>query len=137
MPKKIKTTLLMIFVMFLITLSGCENKEFKAFQDEFDNTYFEIAESINMSDTIIASADLQTDDNVENITRLKVLLDDVKDIVPDDDEDLQYDYNLREKRYQGLVIIRDSYGKWDSLSTDEKRRVSFEFFTVEDAKRER
>ena len=128
-----KKSILIITVLFLslFILSGCEDKEFKAFQDEFDNTYFEIAESINISDTIIASADLQTDENVENITLLRVLLDDIKDMVPEDDENLQYDYNLREKRYQGLVIIRDSYGKWENLSTDERRQVLRELDNVE------
>ena len=135
--KKKRIFLCVILIIFLIILSGCEDKEFKAFQDEFDNTYFEIADTMDISDTFGSIDIVQTDENKEKINKLRVLLDDIKDIVAEDDENLQYDYNLREKRYQGLVIIRDSYGKWENLSTDEKRRVSFEFFTVEDAKRER
>ena len=119
--------------MFLINLSGCENKECEAFREEFDNTYFEIAETMDISDPFGSIAILQTDENKERIEKLRVLLDDIKDVVPDDDENLQYDYNLREKRYQGLVIIRDSYGKWENLSPDERGQVEHALMNVRDA----
>jgi hypothetical protein len=123
--KTIKRYSLIILLLFLIVITsgictGCINREYDAFKTDFNNTYFSIADSIDGKDVDGSIINLQTKENNENMEKLRILLEDIKNRVPEKYRD---QYNQFSEQYQRLIYLRDAYAKWDQLTMDEKSRI--------------
>ena len=113
--------MLLVFGVLSIILSGCMNNEYKEFRGNFDNTYFEIAKSVNIADTLETLKNIQSEENKNKIEELRVLLENIRNNVSEDKKDEYQRYN---NWYKGLVLLRDiPYSEWDRLSFEQKRNV--------------
>lgn len=120
MLNKIKHYLLVILIFVLLLITGCANKEYKEFTEDFNKTYLEIAQSVELSNTLETLKNLQSDKNKNKIDELRVLLENIQNKVP---ENKVEEYKRYGNSYKGLILLRESYSKWDKLSFDQKRKI--------------
>jgi predicted RND superfamily exporter protein len=106
---------LMVSFLILFVVTGCANKEYSQFMTEFESKYFETIESIDITDTLLSLKNMNTKENKKNIEELRILLSNIENEIPDNRKEK---YESYKKWYEGLVLLRDSYAKWNELTID-------------------
>jgi hypothetical protein len=127
MGDKVKISII-ILILISIALYGCSNKDYDTFRNDFIKTYLEVAESVDIRNTLDTLKELQSDKNIKNIDNLGEALENIKDKVP---KSKKKDYERLNEWYQGLVLLKDAYGKWDKLSSEEKGLVLSELMQID------
>lgn len=128
--------IIIIFTIFFISLVGCgdNSKEYDEFVQKFDLTYFELAKSVDITDTMKTLGNMQDEKNSQYISELKKLLDDIRDKVSQKEKE---HFEVLQSRYKGLVLIKESYAKWDKMTPDEKGKVLAEISYIEMRKKDK
>lgn len=109
-------------------LVGCGNNEYNEFVQKFDQAYFELAKSVDIKDTMKTMENMQEEKNIQLINELKNLIDGISDKVP---KNTEKHFEMLRSRYAGLVLIKESYAKWDKMTPDEKGKVLVEMDYIE------
>lgn len=111
----------------ITVFSGCSDKEYDNFTIEFKKTYFEIVETIDASSTSEDISNLQNASNVQGIEKLGLLLESIKNNVPENKAD---EYKRFVKWYNGLILLNDLSNKADKLTEDKKIEIGTELIRV-------
>lgn len=122
-PRLGKTFVILLFVIILFSgcsIMGGKTQEYYSSAKEFNNIYFEVVEQIDGKNPMRSLESLQSEEKRNRIERLGVLLDTIKQTVPQYRETHYYAFK---ERYDDLVFLRDSYAKFDKLSIEERGRI--------------
>lgn len=87
---------------------------------QFNQLYFKTVECIDTSNTKESLEKLHSAENIKNIEKLKELLEQIKEYIPESKKQLLRNF---EKRYEGLEYLNDTYGKIDTLTFEEGRKI--------------
>ncbi|GMQ59670.1 hypothetical protein AN1V17_40700 [Vallitalea sediminicola] len=122
---KLKKYYIINFIIVLsLVLTSCGNKkgnEYETFLNDFYDTYFEIAKTIDVYSPKNVANSMAVSEVQDDINNLKDLLNDIKDKVPKDKE---RNYKELEQWYQDLVIISDKkYEDWWGVTLEERFTV--------------
>ena len=108
-------------LIFLVILIGCVRSEYKEFTIQFKNTYLEIANSIDITDTLKTLKSIQSEGNKNRIENLEILLDSIQNKVPKSKKE---EYERYKNWYRGLILLRDTpFSEWNNLSFEQKSNV--------------
>lgn len=124
--------MLIVVVISLFTLNGCSNDDYINFSKEFEETYYDIIKRVHTNEVVKTLENLQITEIENNINRLKELLERIKDKVP---SEKKMEYDIYTEWYNGLILLRDSYSKWDKLTQEEKEEIWIEVIGIGYSKR--
>ena len=120
--------MLSIICISILLISGCSNKEYEDFTKAFNNYYFEVAESVNIENTLNTLESLNSHDNSKRIEEMGVLLENIKGKVPDDKIE---HYDTLIEWYNAILYLREAYERWPNLTIEEKTRVHTEIISID------
>lgn len=109
-----------IFIFISIVISSCSSNDYDKLKDSFYDKYFKITESVDFYDINKSSKSLNTDENVNEIKKLKAILADVKNKVP---QNRKAEYEKMCEWLDGLVLLQSADDKWESLTIGERSRL--------------
>lgn len=116
-----KTFFILLLFSGVLILNGCFKNEYNEFKVQFNSIYFEIAKSVDTTETKMVLQDIKSDENRNRIEQLGVLLKNIQDKVPEDKKD---EYGVYIEWYSGLVILRDThYSEWSELTFEQKSNI--------------
>lgn len=117
--------IILIIIVNFCVLVGCTNSsnDYKEFTNNFNKSYYSVAEHIDIKDPYKSIENLQSDDNKKLITEMQETIINIKGKVPKSKEKL---YEQQKKQADGLVFLKDIYSNWDGLTKDDKRRINVE-----------
>ncbi|WP_202708419.1 hypothetical protein [Sporosalibacterium faouarense] len=124
--------LLIIIITNVLASTGCQNKEFDAFSEKFEDIYFNTVKSIDSSNTLKSLEGLQSEEKKQEIEKLGLLLENIREKVSKENKN-QYDRYV--KWYNGLLLLRNSYDSWESFDVHEKAEIGTEFVLISLRKR--
>lgn len=123
MRNELKSKMAVNFILLLLIFVGCSNNEYDTFTNNFYKIYFQIVESVDIRNTYDSLKGLQMENNKNDLDELKELLNDINSKVPKNKREHHIQLS---SWYDGLVFLKNSYERWDSLSNEEKERIDKE-----------
>ncbi len=127
---------ILLFALVLILLTGSKQDAFIKAQIEFDNVYFELCDRV-ITDTREISREkayevakkLQSDDCTQRLKKLKELLT-VMEKNQNIKDSYSFSYGVTNRKYNDIVMIKDSYSMWDKLPDDQKRDIAMTYGSI-------
>ena len=125
MVYKSKNYFSLFIICILLLSSGCSDdnstKAYNNAADKFNTIYFKTVEDLDTSNSMKLLESLQENGKKKNIEELGKLLESIKENIPKNKE-IMYEKSFK-KRYDDLVLLKDSYSKLNELETDERQKV--------------
>lgn len=123
---------LVIFLSGIVLITGCsisgvKTQEYFDSAKEFNKIYFQVVGEIEFNSNMKSLKSLQSEENIKNIERLGVLLENIRQTIPKDREPLIYDF---QSRYDDLVFLKNSHERYSELSIEEKRRFNMAMINI-------
>lgn len=123
---------LVIFLSGIVLIAGCsisgvKTQEYFDSAKEFNKIYFQVVGEIEFNSNMKSLKSLQSEENIKNIERLGVLLENIRQTIPKDREPLIYDF---QSRYDDLVFLKNSHERYSELSIEEKRRFNMAMINI-------
>jgi len=114
--------ILFIIIFSIVNIVGCSNSadEYKHFTSEYYETYFSIANSVDIKHTQDTLQDLQSKANIQSMRKLKELLEGIKNKVP---EGKTQGYERLRKWYKNLEELQIAYENWNTMTPEEKSNI--------------
>ncbi|MFX4260744.1 hypothetical protein ACOBQJ_00960 [Pelotomaculum propionicicum] len=125
--------LMLLFIVCIATGCNSMTREYFNSAKEFNNIYFQVTDQVELNNDVKSLKSLQTEENLKNIERLGVLLENIRQTAPENRIPL---INNFEERYNDLVFLRDSYERYNVLSIEEKRRFYISMIRIAGNKRD-
>lgn len=121
----LRCVLYVLIILALLVLVGCSKSSYDLYKTNFNVNYYKVASNIDIEHTYDSIKKLQTEENKKLVNEMKIQLDNIKSNLP---KSKKKDYEELQKQYDGIVFLKDSFNKWDSLTTDEERRINTEMW---------
>lgn len=110
---------LLYMLTVVLVLTGCNSQnEYATYTKEYNTIYYELTNLVIIEDTEQTLQNIY--DAKEEISNLALLIENVKDSVPERKLD---DYKLSIEKYNDLCTLLNSYNIWDSLDPYEQGEV--------------
>lgn len=110
---------LLYMLTVVLVLTGCNSQnEYATYTKEYNTIYYELTNLVIIEDTEQTLQNIY--DAKEEISNLALLIENVKDSVPERKLD---DYKLSIEKYNHLCTLLNSYNIWDSLDPYEQGEV--------------
>ena len=130
----IQNILLFALVILLMTVS--KQDAFIKAQIEFDNVYYELCDRV-ITDTREISQEkayevakkLQSDDCAQRLKKLKEVLT-VMEKKQNLKDSYSFSYGVTNRKYNDIVMIKDSYSMWDKLPDDQKLDIAMTYGSI-------
>lgn len=127
---------ILLFALVLILMTGSKQDVFIKAQIEFDNVYFELCDRV-ITDTREISREkayevakkLQSDDCAQRLKKLKELLT-VMEKNQNIKDNYSFSYGVTNRKYNDIVMLKDSYSVWDKLLDDQKRDIAMTYGSI-------
>lgn len=127
---------ILLFALVLILMTGSKQDVFIKAQIEFDNVYFELCDRV-ITDTREISREkayevakkLQSDDCAQRLKKLKELLT-VMEKNQNKKDNYSFSYGVTNRKYNDIVMLKDSYSVWDKLLDDQKRDIAMTYGSI-------
>lgn len=123
--KKIK--ILVVYLLITVLLTGCFTNEYNEFSNEFLRIYKELSQSIDTSDLPASLHKLNSEENLERIDNMKVLLEGISEGVPEKNKE---EYSKYIQWHEGLLLLKNSHNKWNDMSTEDKIIITGELIDI-------
>ncbi len=127
---------ILLFALVLILMTGSKQDAFIKAQIEFDNVYFELCDRV-ITDTREISREkayelakkLQSVDCAQRLKKIKELLT-VMEKNQNIKDSYSFSYGVTSRKYNDIVMIKDSYSVWDKLLDDQKRDIAMTYGSI-------
>lgn len=123
-----KVILYFILIIMFLIITGCSNSQYENSRHTYVTTYYKIANSLDIKDPLGSLKKLETDNNKNEIEKLKEILDKMKNTVP---SGMEKDFKQLADWYEEMSSLVGTYTKWNYLSVEEKQKVNVKLINIE------
>lgn len=126
--KRKGSILIILIVILTISLMGCSNSAYEKFRNDFRQSYFNVASTLDLKDTPGSLKKLNSDSNQKQIKKMNNLLENIKSQVP---SGLEKDYQQYTVWYEEMASLQGKAPKWNNLSSEEKIQIYYKLINIQ------
>lgn len=107
-------------ILMTVIITGCNNNKYSEFTKKFNESFLKVANAIDCKSNRDSLERIKLDENKNEISKMKTLLENIKNDVPKGMED---HYKYLSSLYEDLLFLQEASSKIDNLSEEEASHV--------------